>query len=162
MKASGSEISARLRVARTSFNLNQKDFASKSGVGFSTYQKYEMGMSVPGGEAIEGFVRLGINANWILTGEGEMLLADQRAKLEKISKEVFGDAPLRVAQNPNVEYDAALKRIAEATQATVRISRQFDFALPVEWSSLIQELMAIHGLTEAGAKRVIEALKHQT
>lgn len=76
MKASGSEISARLKVARTSFTLNQKEFASKSGVGFSTYQKYEMGMSVPGGEAIEGFVRLGINANWLLTGEGPMRISD--------------------------------------------------------------------------------------
>lgn len=155
-------IADRLKAARTSLCLKQSEIAEQSGVSERAYQGYEAGRSVPGGEAIEGFVRLGINANWILTGEGEMLLAEQRAKLEQISKEVFGDAPLRATQNPNVEYDAALKRIAEATQTTVRISRQFDFALPVEWSSLIQELMAIHGLTEAGAKRVIEALKHQT
>jgi phage repressor protein C with HTH and peptisase S24 domain len=76
MKASGSEISARLKVARTSLALNQKEFASQSGASFSAYQKYEMGMSVPGGEAIEGFVRLGINANWLLTGEGPMRMAD--------------------------------------------------------------------------------------
>lgn len=76
MKASGLEISARLKVARTALALNQKDFASKSGVGFSTYQKYEMGLSVPGGEAIEGFVRMGFNANWLLTGEGPMLLSE--------------------------------------------------------------------------------------
>lgn len=84
-----------------------------------------------------------------------------RADLASVSKEIFGDAPLRIAQNPSREFDAALKRIADATQATVRISKEFDFALPVEWTSLIQELMAIHGLTEAGAKRVIEALKQQ-
>lgn len=76
MKASGTEISARLKIARTALALNQREFASKSGVGFSTYQKYELGMSVPGGDAIEGFVRLGFNANWLLTGEGPMLLSE--------------------------------------------------------------------------------------
>jgi len=85
-----------------------------------------------------------------------------RSDLAKVSKEVFGDAPLRITQNLNHEYDAALRRVAEATQATVRISKQFGGSLPVEWTSLIQELMAIHGLTEAGAMQVIEALKRQT
>lgn len=84
MKASGSEIPARLKIARASFNLNQKEFASQSGVGFSTYQKYEMGMSVPGGEAIEGFMRLGISANWLLTGEGEMLISEGRDAAETL------------------------------------------------------------------------------
>lgn len=70
----------------------------------------------------------------------------------------FGDAPERYALNPNANFEAMLKRVAEASQATVRVSKQFDFALPVEWTSLIQELMAMHGLSEAGAKRVIDAL----
>ena len=88
--------------------------------------------------------------------------ARTRADLAALSKATFGDAPLRIAQNSNLEYEAALKRIADATQATVRVSKLFDGALPVEWTSLIQELMAMHGLSEVGAKRVIEALKHQT
>jgi hypothetical protein len=80
----------------------------------------------------------------------------------KISKEVFGDAPARLAANPNMEFEAMLKRVSEASQATVRISKLFGGSLPVEWTSLIQELMAMHGLSEAGAARVIEALKQQT
>lgn len=83
------------------------------------------------------------------------------ADLAVFSREVFGDAPLRLAQNPNLEYDEALQRVREATQATVRISKQFGGSLPVEWTSLIQELMAMHGLSEAGAARVIEALKQR-
>ncbi|WP_198014543.1 S24 family peptidase [Methylobacter marinus] len=31
---------------------------------------------MPGAEAIEGFIRAGINANWLLTGQGEMLLSE--------------------------------------------------------------------------------------
>jgi transcriptional regulator with XRE-family HTH domain len=72
------KISDRLKLVRTVLSLNQKEFASNSGVGFSTYQKYEMGMSIPGGEAIEGFIRLGINANWLLTGEGEKFLVNHQ------------------------------------------------------------------------------------
>lgn len=41
-----------------------------------TYQNYEGGMRAPNTEAWECFVRAGINANWLLTGEGPMLLAD--------------------------------------------------------------------------------------
>jgi phage repressor protein C with HTH and peptisase S24 domain len=69
-------ISDRLKQARAFFSLNQKEFASKSGVGFSTFQKYEMGLSLPGADAISGFMRLGMSANWLLTGEGAMLLSD--------------------------------------------------------------------------------------
>lgn len=94
---------------------------------------------------------------------GETLPPAERPRLSKpelasLSKEVFGNAPLRVAQNVNNEFDAALKRLAVATQAAVRISKQFDPEPPREWIFLIQELMAMHGLTEAGAKRVIDTL----
>jgi hypothetical protein len=85
-----------------------------------------------------------------------------RVDLAALSKQVFGDAPLRIAQNPNPEYDAALRRVYEATQATVRVSKLFGGSLPVEWTTLIQELMAMHGLSEAGAARVIETLKQRT
>jgi phage repressor protein C with HTH and peptisase S24 domain len=33
-----------------------------------------MDIRAPGAEAIEGFVRAGINANWLVTGQGEMLV----------------------------------------------------------------------------------------
>lgn len=35
---------------------------------------------MPGGEVISGLIRLGINANWLLTGDGPMLLADLAPK----------------------------------------------------------------------------------
>lgn len=81
-----------------------------------------------------------------------------RPELAAVSKQVFGDAPARLAQNPNAKFEEMLKRVAEASQATVRISQQYNDALPVGWTSLIQELMAIHGLSEAGAAKVIQAL----
>ncbi|MDD2934786.1 MAG: helix-turn-helix transcriptional regulator [Methylotenera sp.] len=70
------EISNRLKFARDYFELRQSAFASKCGIAYSTYQKYEMELSKPGSDAMEGFVKAGINVNWLLTGEGEMLLAN--------------------------------------------------------------------------------------
>lgn len=70
------DLAARMKAARTALGLKQDEIAAQSGVSYSVYQKYEMGRSVPGGEAIAGLVRLGINANWLLTDEGPMLIAD--------------------------------------------------------------------------------------
>lgn len=72
-------IEERLKAARAALGLSQKDIAAQSGVSARGYQGYEDGRSVPGGEAIAGLVRLGINANWLLIGEGPMLLADLQA-----------------------------------------------------------------------------------
>jgi transcriptional regulator with XRE-family HTH domain len=73
-------ISERLRAARLVLGLKQEDASSKFGVAKSTYQKYEAGSSIPGGEAIAGFIGAGINANWLLTGEGPMLLEELQPK----------------------------------------------------------------------------------
>lgn len=75
-----SEIGGRLKAARAHLGLKQDVLAAQSGVSYSVYQKYEMGRSVPGGDAIAGFIHTGINANWLLTGEGPMLLKDLQPK----------------------------------------------------------------------------------
>lgn len=48
-----------------------------------TYQDYERGLRAPGADAIECFVRAGINANWLLTGEGEMRLSSYSAPVSE-------------------------------------------------------------------------------
>lgn len=73
-------IASNLRLARGVLGLKQDEIATQSGIPKSTYQKYEMGLRAPGSDAIAGFVRLGINANWLLTGEGPMLLKDLAPK----------------------------------------------------------------------------------
>lgn len=67
--------------------MGQKEFATHLGVSFRTYQKYEMGSVAPGAEAIEAFIRTGINANWLLTGHGPMLAKDLRPIEELFSPE---------------------------------------------------------------------------
>lgn len=52
--------------------MQQKEIASAIGIATRSWQGYEDGSNVPGGNVIEGLVKLGINANWLLTGEGPM------------------------------------------------------------------------------------------
>ncbi len=69
-------ISDRLKAARAALGLSQREIAAKSGVSARGYQGYEDGRSVPGGDALTGLASLGINVNWLLTGDGEMLRAE--------------------------------------------------------------------------------------
>lgn len=66
----------RLKSARGSLGLKQTEMSEQSGVSYRAYQHYEGGRSLPCADALMGFMQLGINANWLLTGEGPMLLAD--------------------------------------------------------------------------------------
>lgn len=67
------EIAARIRAFRLIIEPNQGKAAAKFDIAYSTYKRYENGTSEPGSEAIAGMVRSGLNANWLMTGEGEML-----------------------------------------------------------------------------------------
>ena len=102
-------LAAQLKAARAALGLKQDEMAAQSGVSYSVYQKYEMGRSVPGGEAIAGFVRLGINANWLLTGEGPMLLKDLAPERVAVAE------PLQVKINTKALGAAidAMRKLAE-------------------------------------------------
>ena len=46
-------------------------------------KNYEASQRIPGGEAIAALMHAGINANWLLTGEGPMLMADLAGVLDR-------------------------------------------------------------------------------
>lgn len=69
-------VGQQLKIARAALGLDQKEFSALSGIPLDTYKKYEGGVRQPGSEAISGIARAGINANWLLIGEGPMLLKD--------------------------------------------------------------------------------------
>lgn len=79
MKASGNnleEIGARMKAARIFLGHSQDMLSTLLGGSKRGIQNNESGKSVPGGEVISGFIGLGINPVWLLTGEGVMLLSD--------------------------------------------------------------------------------------
>lgn len=71
-------IGNRLRRWREHVGLSQKEAATRLSVPARTYQNYEMDVRAPGADAMECFVRGGINANWLLTDEGPMLLEERQ------------------------------------------------------------------------------------
>lgn len=90
------KVGDRMREARRALKLNQVDFYDKFvGTDHSTlrtFQRAEKGSNEAGMSLIEAFVRSGINANWLLTGEGPMLLAELTPKPApvKINVEALG------------------------------------------------------------------------
>lgn len=69
-------VGDRLKQARSAFEVTQKEFCASIGMPLPSLRDYELGKRIPGGDAVALLVRAGINANWLLTGEGPMLLAD--------------------------------------------------------------------------------------
>lgn len=69
-------VGLRIKEARSALGLTQKELCDKTGMPLQSLRGYELSHRTPGGDAIEYLVRIGINANWLLTGEGEMLLSD--------------------------------------------------------------------------------------
>lgn len=106
--------------------MSQKDAAAHFGVPSRTYQDYERGLKAPGAGAVEAFVRAGINANWLLTGEGPMLLADlstmarvnmllaERDSLAEGLKQALEKS--WAAQEPKINVDAMVQAIAAIFQ----------------------------------------------
>jgi len=69
-------LSSRLAAIRKKLGASQREVALILGISHKGWQVIEAGKSVPGGQTIEKLIRLGFNANWILTGQGDMRLAE--------------------------------------------------------------------------------------
>lgn len=96
-------VGPRLKRVREALRLTQAELADAVGGSKRGLQDNETRNRVPGGEVIAGFVRLGINANWLLTGEGPMLLEelDEVATLRTLN------------QRLQAERDALAARLAQ-------------------------------------------------
>jgi transcriptional regulator with XRE-family HTH domain len=66
-------VGERLEQIRASFGLTQADFAAQCGVPLRTYSNYATDKRPPSHEVLQALAGKGINLNWLLTGEGEML-----------------------------------------------------------------------------------------
>jgi transcriptional regulator with XRE-family HTH domain len=71
-----STIGARLKEVRKRLGTAQATLAQRAGIPLGTYKKYEGDERSPGSDALAAFYVAGININWLVTGEGEMLLKD--------------------------------------------------------------------------------------
>ena len=78
--------SERIRLLREKEGLSQKAFAEKCGnVPSTTISKYEQGLIKPSAEILSKMGYIGININWLLTGEGEMMRG--KGEVESVTTE---------------------------------------------------------------------------
>jgi len=70
-------VGRRLKRFRKSKNLTQKSVASSIGTSSGHISDLESGKKLPGSETLYSLMRnFGLNINWLLSGEGEMFLAE--------------------------------------------------------------------------------------
>lgn len=75
-------IGNRIKIWRKYLKLSQQKFADVIGMPLSTLKGYELNTRSPGSEALALFDRSGVNINWLVTGEGDMVennLAQQKS-----------------------------------------------------------------------------------
>lgn len=73
-------IGLRIKEARSALGLTQKELCEQAEMKLPSVRDYELGNRIPGGEAVAALMRVGISANWLLTGDGVMLLANDQER----------------------------------------------------------------------------------
>ena len=71
-------IHERIKIWRSYLGLSQSAFCEKTGIPIRTLKGYEAGTRHPGSEALAAMASTGLNINWLLTGEGEMLIIGEQ------------------------------------------------------------------------------------
>lgn len=146
------KISEKIKLLRTSFNQNQKEFAQSLGVTQSTISKYEKGLRQPDYQFISDlFELLGVNPNWLFRdkepmilsidylyyeddyGTNELLLQDLISLIEyedlteKLSNLLFEEL-LKILVVPEVSYlDKSLNRTIKLVLEPLRSISQSPF-----------------------------------
>lgn len=135
MPHSGTALGERIRQIRN--RAPRHEFARELGIGTSTLQRYESGERRPDADLLRRICETyNVNPSWLLLGSGPVHLDGEEA-------------------GPQVATPLSLK---QASGELLEASQELGFEPPVVWSTLIQELMALHGLSPAGARRLLETL----
>jgi transcriptional regulator with XRE-family HTH domain len=91
------EIADRLKSIRSFLGKTQKEMAATLGVSLGSWQAYEAGSSYPGGRVLEELARLGVNSNWVLLEEGEMMRGQETIDSGlPVDKQVLWEVIVRV------------------------------------------------------------------
>lgn len=106
------EIGARMKAARTALGLTQEALAQAIDASKPGIRDNEGGKNVPGGKVIFGLVQLGINANWLLTGEGPMMLAELNSLSDKAEETERPENDTGADSRPIGALDAERLRLA--------------------------------------------------
>lgn len=142
----------RVKKIRESLGKTQKDMAALIQISYRTWQNYEDGVNSPGWDACGALVKLGFNANWLLTGIGEMRLGE--------AVEAGIQAPIRVKATGTTDRSpvkqAAVSYIDEMTDAAV--AEVIRFLVPQQ-TEVFTDDIRLKNLSPEGKARVRAAIE---
>lgn len=102
----------RMKKVRADLGKSQKEMAALLGINYRTYENYEKSVNSPSWDAIAAMVKLGFNANWLLTGEGAMRIeseSDRKLReqypLTPMVAKAFGLSVPSRQSKPNVQNE---------------------------------------------------------
>lgn len=66
------DICDRFRAVRVELGFSQQEMSEKTGLSRNAWQTYELGKSTPGTPVYQALLGMGISANWLISGIGNM------------------------------------------------------------------------------------------
>lgn len=107
-------LSERLKIIRDHIKETQKSMSKRFNLGENTWQTYELYGKTPKGETLAALAELGFDINWLLTGQGNMMISGDgpRIPLPHIDDQLVGEAVEFVEQwlaEHGENFDAQLK-----------------------------------------------------
>ncbi len=139
--------------------MSQKEMDPLFGLGKRSWQRYESGKNVPGSGVIAELVRRGFDANWILTGQAEMQRPDVAGYTQNPPVGQILRADIDSSPDIGVKNEAVFSRLKQTSRALEEMEHEAGWQPPLYWHELIKTLMFVHGLDEAGAARLLDALQ---
>lgn len=133
------DISGRLKQIREALGHTQSSVAEAIGSKLRSWQQYEKGTSLPGSQVIAGLADLGVNANWVLTGKGEMLIADIKGKTPDTLDEALLKNVIEAVEEAADEMDIEFDPIGKKADIILAIYHMYhDAKLPANKSNIIK------------------------
>jgi len=133
----GDSLAPRLKRERARLGKSQEEMARAAGIPLDTYKKYEGGSRTPGGDALAGLDRAGVDVLLVLTGRELM-----KGELPKV-------------EQPPAAYTVTA---TEAGRVVASLKRELGHDPGGDWTGLLIILMADHGLKPSGVREVLQHL----
>jgi len=112
-------IAARIKEARAALGLTQKELCEITGMKLPSLRDYELGNSIPGGDAIGLLTKADINAHWLITGQGKKLITDVNLPnaaprdIANIKRQIVGTRSIFPLKHTVNEEDEVLMSLSE-------------------------------------------------
>ncbi len=118
------DLANRLKIVREKLKYSQREMSVAVDASLTSWQGYEAGKNIPGGNVLAALARMNFDVNWILTGEGEI----NRGEVPKVQVGGVDEELLEAAVDVSAELLESLGKQATSKQRTQLILALYDLA----------------------------------